>query len=76
MRTPFRSILLRLPETTIDRLDLLAYELRMPSRASLLRRYIHRQLEYSEKHELPLVRDRAVQKALKPSKESRTGEQR
>lgn len=74
MRTPYRSILIRLPETTIERLDLLVYELRMPSRASLLRRCIHRHLEYSEKHELPLVRDRAVQKALKASKESRIGE--
>jgi metal-responsive CopG/Arc/MetJ family transcriptional regulator len=57
MRTPFRSILIRLPETTIERLDSLVYELGLPSRASLVRRCINHQLESSEKHERPMVRD-------------------
>ena len=41
-----------IPETTIERLGLLVYELGLPSRASLLRRCINRQLQYSEKHEV------------------------
>jgi metal-responsive CopG/Arc/MetJ family transcriptional regulator len=52
MRTPFRSILIRLPESTIERLDSLVYELGLPSRASLVRRCISRQLDYSEKSEV------------------------
>ena len=52
MRTPFKSILIRLPESTIERLDALVYELGLPSRASLVRRCINRQLDYIEEHEV------------------------
>jgi predicted DNA-binding protein len=61
MRTPYRSILIRLPETTIERLDSLVHELGLPSRASLVRRCINHQLADSEKHEL--------QSALRPPQE-------
>lgn len=59
-----RAIILRLPEPLIERLDAVAYDLRMPSRSHYIRRSIERALEYSEAHELPLLQDPALQRAL------------
>lgn len=59
-----RAIILRLPESLIDRLDAVAYDLRMPSRSHYIRRSIERALEFSETHELPLLQDPALQRAL------------
>jgi Arc/MetJ-type ribon-helix-helix transcriptional regulator len=69
MTTINRAILLRLPDSVIDRLDFAVSELRFRSRAALLRRFVQRQLEFTEAHELPLLRKRAVRKALEPSRE-------
>jgi Arc/MetJ-type ribon-helix-helix transcriptional regulator len=59
-----RAIILRLPEPLIDRLDSVASDLRMPSRSHYIRRSIERALEFSEGHELPLLQDPALQRAL------------
>jgi metal-responsive CopG/Arc/MetJ family transcriptional regulator len=59
-----RAIILRLPESLIDRLDSVAYDLRMPSRSHYIRRSIERALEFSEAHEVPLLDDPELQRAL------------
>lgn len=59
-----RAVILRLPEPLIDRLDAVAYDLRMPSRSHYIRRSIERALEFSEAHEVPLLNDPALKRAL------------
>ncbi len=59
-----RAIILRLPESVVDRLDAVAFELRMPSRSSYIRRSLDRALDFSEKNEVPLLNDPALRKAL------------
>jgi predicted DNA-binding protein len=64
MKPKKRAIILRLPETLVDRLDAVAYDLRMPSRAHYIRRSIERALDFSEAHEVPLLDDPELQRAL------------
>lgn len=64
MKPKKRGIILRLPEFVVDRLDAVAYDLRMPSRSHCIRRSIERALEFSEAHEGPLLNDPALQRAL------------
>jgi metal-responsive CopG/Arc/MetJ family transcriptional regulator len=64
MKPKKRAIILRLPETLVDRLDSVAFDLRMPSRSHYLRRSIERALDFSEAHEVPLLNDPALQRAL------------
>ena len=64
MKPKKRAIILRLPETLVDRLDSVASDLRMPSRSHYLRRSIERALDFSEAHELPLLNNPALQRAL------------
>ena len=64
MQPKKRSVLLRLPETLVDRLDSVAYHLHMPSRNHYIRRSIERALDFSEAHELPLLNDPKLQRAL------------
>ena len=64
MKPKNRAIILRLPESLIDRLDSVAYDLRMPSRSHYIRRSIERALEFSEAHEVPLLDDPELQRAL------------
>jgi metal-responsive CopG/Arc/MetJ family transcriptional regulator len=64
MKPKKRAIILRLPETLVDRLDSVAFDLRMPSRSHYLRRSIERALEFSEAHEVPLLNNPALQRAL------------
>jgi len=64
MKPKKHAILLRLPESVVDRLDAVAYDLRMPSRSHYIRRSIERALEFSEAHEVPLLNDPALQRAL------------
>jgi metal-responsive CopG/Arc/MetJ family transcriptional regulator len=54
----------RLPESLIERLDSVAFDLKMPSRACFIRRSLDRALEYSEQNEVPLVQDPALRRAL------------
>jgi hypothetical protein len=63
MKSTQRAILVRLPESFLDRLDSTAFDLRM-SRAAFIRRSLNRALEFAEKNELPPLRDAAVQRAL------------
>lgn len=64
MTTNKRAILVRLPEALVDRLDAVAYDLRMPSRNHYIHRSLERALAFSEAHEVPLVNDPAIQRAL------------
>ena len=58
-----RAIILRLPESVIDRLDNAAHSLHM-SRSAYIRRCVVRGLEHTEIHELPLLEHRAIRQAL------------
>jgi predicted DNA-binding protein len=58
-----RAIILRLPESVIDRLDNISHTLNL-SRSAYLRRCVVRGLEHTEAHELPLLEHRAIRKAL------------
>jgi predicted DNA-binding protein len=58
-----RAIILRLPESVIDRLDNAAHSLNM-TRSAYIRRCVVRGLEHTEIHELPLLEHRAIRKAL------------
>jgi len=53
MKPKKRSIILRLPESVVDRLDAVVFDLRMPSRSYYLRRCIEHALQFSETHEVP-----------------------
>ena len=53
MKTKRRAIFVRLPESLVDRLDSVTYDLRMRSRSDYIRRSIERALEFSEAHEVP-----------------------
>ena len=64
MKPKRRSIILRLPEPLVDRLDAVAYDLRMRSRSDYIRRSLERALEFSEAHEVPLLDDPDLQRAL------------
>jgi len=64
MTTNKRAILVRLPEALVDRLDAVAYDLHMRSRSDYIRRSLERAVEFSEAHELPLVNDAAIKRAL------------
>jgi metal-responsive CopG/Arc/MetJ family transcriptional regulator len=59
-----RAIILRLPESLVDRLDTVISDLQMPSRSFYLRRSIERALDFSETREIPLLNDPALQRAL------------
>ena len=63
MKPKESSIILRLPETLIDRLDSVACDLRMPSRSHYIRRSIEGALEFSEAYEVPLLDDPALRRA-------------
>jgi hypothetical protein len=52
-----RAIILRLPESLVDRLDTVVSDLQMPSRSYYLRRSIERALDFSEAREIPLFND-------------------
>ena len=64
MQPKRRAILVRLPETLVDRLDAVAYDLRMRSRSDYIRRSFERALDFSEAHEVPLLEDPELQRAL------------
>ena len=64
MTTNKRAILVRLPESLVDRLDAVAYDLHMRSRSDYIRRSLERELEFSETHEVPLMNDPAIKRAL------------
>ena len=64
MKLKKRAILVRLPESLVDRLDTVAYDLRMRSRSDYIRRSLERALEFSEAHEVPLLEDPELQRAL------------
>ncbi|MEQ1907101.1 MAG: ribbon-helix-helix protein, CopG family [Pirellulaceae bacterium] len=59
-----RAILVRLPEALVDRLDAVAYDLHMRSRSDYIRRSLERALDFSEAHELPLINDPNIKRAL------------
>lgn len=63
MKPTHRAILVRLPELFIERLDSVAFDLRM-SRAAFIRRSLDRALEFTETNELPLLQDTALRRAL------------
>jgi len=64
MQPKRRAILVRLPESLVDRLDSVTYDLRMRSRSDYIRRSLERALEFSETHEVPLLEDPELQRAL------------
>jgi Arc/MetJ-type ribon-helix-helix transcriptional regulator len=63
MTTNKRAIV-RLPESLVDRLDAVAFDLRMRSRSDYIRRSLERAVDFSETHELPLLEDPELQRAL------------
>lgn len=64
MKPKRRAILVRLPESLVDRLDSVTYDLRMRSRSDYIRRSLERALDFSEAHEVPLLEDPELQRAL------------
>ena len=64
MKPTKRAIILRLEESLVDRIDSVAHELRMPSRSHYIRRSLERALEFSQTHEVPLLNDPKLQRAL------------
>ncbi|MGA3206180.1 MAG: hypothetical protein ABSF12_27120 [Bryobacteraceae bacterium] len=63
MKPKKRAIILRLPESVVDRLDTIVSDLQMPSRSYYLRRSIERALDFSETHEVPRLNDLALQRS-------------
>jgi Arc/MetJ-type ribon-helix-helix transcriptional regulator len=55
MKPKRRAILVRLPESLVDRLNALVYDLRMCSRSDYIGRSLERALGFSEGHEVPLL---------------------
>lgn len=64
MKPKRRAILVRLPESLVDRLDAVTYDLRMRSRSDYIRRSLERALDFSEANEVPLLEDPDLQRAL------------
>ncbi len=64
MQPKRRAILVRLPESLVDRLDSVTYDLHMRSRSDYIRRSLERALDFSETHEVPLLEDPDLQRAL------------
>lgn len=64
MKPKRRAILVRLPEALVDRLDAVAYDLHMRSRNHYIQRSLERALEFSETHEVPLMNDPTLKRAL------------
>jgi Ribbon-helix-helix protein, copG family len=64
MKPKRRAILVRLPESLVDRLDAVAFDLRMRSRSDYIRRSLERALDFSEAHEVPLLDNPELQRAL------------
>jgi len=65
MRARKKAIVLRLDETTLNRIDEIREPLRM-DRTTWLRKAVARNLKYNLEHELPLVAGRDIQAALMP----------
>jgi predicted transcriptional regulator len=59
------AIVLRMSPDLLGRVDDVRESLSM-SRTSWLRKAIRRQLEFTQDHELPLVQDPAIRRALQP----------
>jgi hypothetical protein len=64
MKPKKRAIILRLPESVVDRLDTVVFDLGLPSRSYYLRRSVERALQFSETHQVPLLDDPELQRAL------------
>jgi hypothetical protein len=52
------------PKSLVNCIDSVSHDLRMPSRSHYIRRSLERALEFSETHEVPLLNDPAIQRAL------------
>jgi hypothetical protein len=65
MRTRKKAIVLRLDETTLNRIDEIREPLRM-DRTTWLRKAVARNLKYNLEYELPLVAGRDIQAVLMP----------
>jgi hypothetical protein len=65
MKPKKRAIILRLPESVVDRLDTIVSDLQMPSRSCYLRCSVERALQFSETHEVQSLNDLALQRAAK-----------
>jgi predicted DNA-binding protein len=63
MKPKKRAIILRPPESVVDRLDAVVSDLQMPSRSYYLRRSVERALDFSETHEVPSLNDLALQRS-------------
>ncbi|HVT95064.1 MAG TPA: hypothetical protein VHD76_19590 [Bryobacteraceae bacterium] len=55
---------MRLPESLVDRLDSVTFDLHMRSRSDYIRRSLERALDFSETHEVPLLENPGLQRAL------------
>jgi hypothetical protein len=60
-----RAIVLRLEESTVNRIDAVRHSLRM-DRTTWLRKAVARNLAYNLERELPIVGGRDIQAALMP----------
>ena len=60
-----KAIVLRLPAEVLQAIDAVRTELRM-DRTSWLRKAVRSQLEYAKRHELPLLQEAAIRRALQP----------
>ena len=65
MKTPRRTITLRLDRAVVARIDEVRCPLRM-DRSTWLRKAVARNLKYATEHELPVVAHRDIQSALMP----------
>jgi hypothetical protein len=65
MKTPRRTITLRLDQAVVARIDEVRCPLRM-NRSTWLRKAVARNLRYNTERELPVVTGREIQSALMP----------
>jgi hypothetical protein len=65
MKKSKKAIVLRLEESTVNRIDNVRHTLRM-NRSTWLRKAVARNLAYNINNEIPIVAGREIQKALMP----------
>ena len=65
MKTPRRTIALRLNQAVVARIDEVRQPLRM-SRSGWLRKAVERNLQFTTEHELPVVARQDIQAVLLP----------
>lgn len=61
-----KAIVLRLPEELVETIDGVCCELGRMTRTAWIRKAVRYYLEFTKRHELPLLKDAAIRRALQP----------